>query len=324
MSSLTHCARGALCVLLALALTDCQRTTSVAPEPAVDAATAAARAALANERSLDPRSIPPRTVGVAPLAVRVADTTLAALGYGLADLLINDLTRSSQVVVLDRVRMDAMLRELQLARSGVVDTLTAPRIGKLVGARRLVVGALSDRGGGELSIDTRLASTLDGTVTNAISARAPLASILDAERALAYRLFEELGVTLTAAERAAIDQRPTASVAGFLAYSRGVRDEAIGDFASAATNYRSALRADPGFDLARARMARAQSRVTASNGERSSKSGASSRARSAINASPIATLDGGADAAQQQGAERDRGIGAARSTITTVIVNITQ
>jgi hypothetical protein len=71
-------------------------------------------------------------------------------------------------------------------------------------------------------------------------------------------------------------------------------------------------------------MARTQSRVTASNGERSSKSGASSRARSAINASPIATLDGGADEAQQQGAERDRGIGAARSSVATVIVNIIQ
>jgi len=323
MSRLVRHGRAFIGALVPLVVLGC-RSVATSP-PSVDPATAAARVALANEQSLDPSAIPVRTIGIPPLAVRAADTALAPLGYGLADLLISDLVHSHEIIVLDRLRMDALLRELELTRSGAVDSATAPRVGRLIGARRLVVGALNDRGNGELGIDTRLANSVDGSITAAVSARTPLASILDAEKALVYRLLEELHVTLTPAERAAIDERPTASVAGFLAYSRGVRDETLGNYASASVNFRSAIRLDPGFDLARSRLTRVQSRLTASTGS-AGKSGATGRAGSAINPSPIASLEGGAGAAQELGSEQDRGAGSGQraSSVTTVIVNVNQ
>ena len=224
------------------------------PAPVADPATVAARAALANERSLDIRTVGDRAIAVPALTVATADSNLTPLGFGLADMLITDLARSAQVTVVERGRMDALLREMKLVDAGLVDSTQAPRVGRLLGARRLVVGTLVDRGNGELGIDTRMVDAVQGTMAGAVIARTPLAAIFDAEKALAYRIFAELGVTLSPAERNAIEQRPTANINAFLAYSRGVRDEAHAQYSSAAANYRAAVRADPAFAPAKARL----------------------------------------------------------------------
>ena len=224
------------------------------PAPVADPATVAARAALANERSLDIRTVGDRAIAVPALTVATADSTLTPLGFGLADMLITDLARSAQVTVVERGRMDALLREMKLVDAGLVDSTQAPRVGRLLGARRLVVGTLVDRGNGEIGIDTRMVDAVQGTMAGAVIARTPLASIFDAEKALAYRIFAELGITLSPAERNAIEQRPTANINAFLAYSRGVRDEAHAQYSSAAANYRAAVRADPAFAPAKARL----------------------------------------------------------------------
>jgi hypothetical protein len=152
------------------------------------------------------------------------------------------------------VRFDAIVRELDLAQSGRVDTTTAPRVGRLVGARRLVLGSLSSGSDGELIVGARIADVATSDVRQAVSATAPLERIFDAEKALAFQLFRELGIELTPAERAAVEQRPTKNVAAFLAYSRGVRFEVMGDYGAAAQEYQDALRIDPSFQMAGARI----------------------------------------------------------------------
>jgi len=326
--------------LFALTALACHGSPPAAtPAPEVDPATAAARQTLAREATLDVSAIPERAIAVPPLVVHAADTTLAPLGYGLADLLMTDLSHSAQLVVVDRIRMDAMLRELQLAQAGLVDSSHAPRLGRLIGARRIVVGSLSDRGGAELGIDTRLANVTDGSLADAVSARAPLASILDAEKALAFRLFDELGVTLTPQERLAVEQRPTSNVVALLAYSKGVRDEAFGRYESAAQNYQAAVAADPSFRAARVRMdgATAAGRTSAAPSAQPKgppagasalgSSGAAALAGGAINPSPLGNLGlgGGGITKKQQASQSDRGVQTQRQPIyTTVIINVKQ
>lgn len=221
----------------------------VAPNPRT-AAEAAAREAVANERALEAGALPAGSVGVPPFDLGTADTAIAPLAYGLADLLTTDLARSGQIQVVDRLRLDAVLREIQLVESGRVDTATAPRVGRLIQARRLILGRLSDTPGGELAIQAGIADVTTGELRAAVSARASVEDILEAEKELAFRLFDELQVTLSPAERTAVEQLPTRSVTALLAYSRGVRYEAEGRYEAAAREYIGALRLDPGFAAA--------------------------------------------------------------------------
>src|SRR5918912_3420826 len=153
--------RAAAAALLGLAA--CHPATSARPSPdPIADAEAAARAAVAGEQALGANSLADGTLGVAPLAVSAGDTALAALGYGLADLLVTDLSRSARLQVVDRIRMDALLREVRLAEAGRVDSATAPRVGRLVAARQLLLGALSELPGGQLRIDARIADVATG------------------------------------------------------------------------------------------------------------------------------------------------------------------
>jgi TolB-like protein len=200
-------------------------------------------------------------LGVPPVAVRSVDNRLAPLSYALADLLTTDLARSRQLTLVERTRLGDVLRELELSASGRVDTATAPRVGRLVSARRLVLGGLDQLPAeGGLRIGVRLADVERGRIEQSIDAQAPLADILAAEKELVFRIFEALGVTLSPAERAEIEQRPTADIAALLAYGAGVQAEYLGDFRTAASEYRRAQRLDPRFLLAamRAREARAR------------------------------------------------------------------
>lgn len=234
----------------------CAHQPALSPlAPARAAADSSARTAIASERTLDASQLPERSVGVAPLAVAPADSALAPLGYGLADLLLTDLSRSSQLQVVDRIRVNALLQELRLAGTGRVDSSTAPRVGKLIGARRIVNGALASTREGNIAVDTRIADAAQGTLApGAITEESRLGGILDAEKDIAFKLFTQLGVTLTPAEHAAVEQRPTRYLAAFLAYSNGVRAEALGDLALAHAWYARAVLIDPSFALARQRM----------------------------------------------------------------------
>jgi hypothetical protein len=244
-----------LCAGLAWTAAACHPSTGAAPARA-GAADSAARRAIANEHSIDVNAFAPRSVGVAPLAADTADPFAGPLAYALPDLLMVDLAQSHQVVVVDRIRLDAMLRELRLVSSGRVDETTAPRVGRLVQARRLVIGRLgSANQGRQINVDIRIADVATSAITPGVSSRATSVDILAAEKELAFRVFDALGVTLTPAERTAVEQRPTKRISALLAYGRGVRDEAAGEYGAAAQQYAQAVRIDPSFARARARLA---------------------------------------------------------------------
>jgi len=216
----------------------------------------AAQKAIRDERLLNPATFSPSAVGVSPLEVASDDSTLTPLGYGLADLLIADLAISPQLTIVDRVRVDALLRELQLSKSGRADTLSAPQIGKLVGASRLVNGMITPLPGSRLTVDARVTSVERGEVVGQpLQQYTSVAEILDSEKALAMELFLELGVRLTEAQRAQLEKRPTRYLSAFLAYARGAAAEAQWNLDAAASYYGAAVAIDPGFTLAQTRLA---------------------------------------------------------------------
>lgn len=241
------------------------RTTSWLPLAAVCVAacsgtvpTTAARpasqndqAAIAGERS---GTITRGTIGIPPFSTSGRDSTLTPLAYALADLVSTDLSRSKQVRIVERARFGEVLRELDLVSTGRVDSSTAPRVGRLVSAERLVFGSVATMPDGRtLRLGARIGDVERATVSRAVDASAPLNEILAAEKALVLRLFESLGVQLTPSERAAVEAQPTKNLSALLAYGRGVQRYYEGDFRGAAREFRNASRIDPGFRDARGR-----------------------------------------------------------------------
>lgn len=250
---------GVAAFLAVLATTGCGGKQPGAVSPERHKAEQAARKAVAEERSLDATELEPRSLGITPFEVDPPDTALVALGYGLADLLTTDLARSKRLQVVDRVQVNAVLREIGLVETGRVDSSSAPRVGKLIQARRLVLGSLGWTPKQSLGLNVHIADVQTGSVQTAVTAQTSIDDILRAEKQLALQLFEKLGVPLTPKEQSAVEQMPTRNVDAFLAYSRGVRFEAEGRYTAAAAEYQQAAGLDPGFKAAQAHLEAVQS-----------------------------------------------------------------
>jgi tetratricopeptide (TPR) repeat protein len=229
---------------------------------------AQAKAAVQQEAALGSQPGSPRTVAVLPLKFTGADSTLRPLERGFADLLTTDLARSSQLTLVERGRIQALLDEMALQKSGATDAGTNVRAGRLVRAGRVVQGSLLQLDPSRLRVDAAVVNVPTTQVQGVAQGADQLDQVFNLEKKIALDLFRELGVTLTVAERNAVEQRPTRSLAAFVAYSRGLLAEDEGRYDDASRYFNEAVRLDPGFGAAQqkgqeARTAAAGSAVSA-------------------------------------------------------------
>ena len=255
-----------------------------------------AKTAVAQEVALSATPGPLTTVAVLPLNVTSRDSSLMSIGVGLADLMITDLSRSSQLTIVERDKLDALLDEVLRSQRGAFDPNTAVRSGKLARAGRLVRGAVTQLDGTNLRADAAVVNVTTSQTGGPVNTDFTLDALFDAEKKIVLALFADMGITLTPAERAAVDQRPTRSLAAFLAYSRGLAVENSGRLDEAARYFGEAARIDPGFTAARSGQSRAQDEAAGA-----------SVTPAAVEASLTGTPEGLTVAAAQQGDAMDAG-----------------
>lgn len=91
---------------------------------------------------------PPRPRETRPLVAVVDMTDKSNYGQGQlgnvgTEVLITGLSESEQVRLLERTKISAVLDELKLQHSGVTDAATATKVGKLLNAKYIVIGAVT-------------------------------------------------------------------------------------------------------------------------------------------------------------------------------------
>jgi tetratricopeptide (TPR) repeat protein len=183
-----------------------------------------------------------------PFTFTGTDTSLKPLERGFAELVTTDLSRASGLRVLERARLQSLLDEIQLQQNTGVQAGSGVRAGKILQAGRIVGGSISQLGADQL----RTTPTITNVQTSALQGnpapqQSTLDQVFDMEKRLVLDIFANLNVTLTTAERNAIEQRPTRSMAAFLAYGRGLELEDQGRYDEASRSFDNALRLDPSF-----------------------------------------------------------------------------
>lgn len=68
------------------------------------------------------------------------------VGHGASDMLITALVKTKKYRVYERDRLKSIMKEQKLQMSGAVDMSTAVQIGKLVGAKYIITGAVTEYG----------------------------------------------------------------------------------------------------------------------------------------------------------------------------------
>ena len=208
----------------------------------------AIRESLAREQQLAAQPSP-GTVAVFPFVFSGADERLRPLGRALAEMLSTDLAQTERLTVLERVQVQALLDEVDLGGSGVVEAATAARGGRLLGAGRVVQGQVSGNEA-RLRLEAAVVQVGAGVQPGTVSEEDAGARLFDMEKALAFQIYEAMGVPLSPVERERVSRRFTENLQALLAFGQGLEASDAGRFAEARQLFQQAATLDPQFQRA--------------------------------------------------------------------------
>lgn len=205
-----------------------------------------AREVVENEEALEAVTVA-NTVGVLYFRNQTEQSTLGLLQKGMALMLITDLSKIRDLQVVERVKIQALVQEVGLGTSGLVDPQTAPRVGKLLGAQWLVGGEISESGPKVLGIRSDLLDVPQEVMIGHPEAQGRLADIFRMEKDILFELTSLLKIVLTPEEEKELKKPMTTNVRALLDLVRAIDASDRGAYRNAAQFYQRALKEDPGL-----------------------------------------------------------------------------
>ncbi len=129
-------------------------------------------------------------VAVMPFKNLNEDPSLTWLSNGIAETMISDLRRSGKVTVVERSQVDSALAEMALQGIKGTEESTASRVGKMVGARVMVVGGYQEAGS-QLRITARFVNVETSVILDAAKVTGPAEQVLSLQDDIVARLLGE-------------------------------------------------------------------------------------------------------------------------------------
>lgn len=209
-----------------------------------------AKKALQQEKTLKTTTAP-NTLAVLYFHNQTGWSKLDLLQKGPALMLITDLSKIKEITVLERVKMQALVEELGLGISGLVEAKTFPRVGRLLGAQHLVGGDIVK---GKME-DFQLKSDLLKVPTERVFGQAMaegklLSELFRMEKDLVFEIIKLLKIELLSELRKELEKPLTTSTEALFYFLQGIKYSDWGDFDKAKESHVAALNEDPGFALA--------------------------------------------------------------------------
>lgn len=127
------------------------------------------------------------SVAVLYLDYAGADEDMASLRKGLAQMLISDLSANAQLRLVERLQLESVMDELKLGQSKAIDPASAAKVGKLLGARYLVMGGYFAFAG-SLRVDVRVVNVETGALVRGFGVTGKGDDFLALERELVVGL----------------------------------------------------------------------------------------------------------------------------------------
>ena len=176
------------------------------------------------------------------------DTSWDPLKKGLADMVVSDLSGVDGLTVVERSRLEDVLGEQKLQRTGHFDPATAVKVGKLLGARYAVTGSISAVAP-KIRIDVRLIEVQTGKVVVADKVVGAPDRFFELQASLLTVFTKSLGKALPKqASVARVDKLDTA-----LAFGRGLDLADNGDPEAAEKALKDVVKSAPKFALGQTR-----------------------------------------------------------------------
>jgi len=200
--------------------------------------------ALEAEKKIDAKLINPNTIAVGYFKDLSPDKSFQAFQKGLNAMLITDISKIKNLVVVERKQIQALLEEMKMGQTGIVDEKTAPRVGKLLRAENIVTGTLSQ---GSIKAAVAIASASTADIKGVASVSVDKEKFFELSPVIINNIAKILKIELSRKEIKDIGITHTKSYKAFILYGNALDALDRGDWQEARNSCELALREEPTF-----------------------------------------------------------------------------
>ena len=206
-----------------------------------------AKQAISQELSLIKGPFDKHTLAIMPFK----DTGIKShFGKAIYAMVISDLANVPNLQIVERIRLQALLSEMELGGAGLVEEGTAVRAGRLLGAGVIVTGTVFEDGQRtpRYQITTSCSRTETGHQIGYQEATGVRNDWFILEKEIVYEILKDLGVSPIPSS---VKKIHTKNWEAYVLFANGLDFLDQGMFNEAKKAFQTALTLDVGFDLAR-------------------------------------------------------------------------
>ena len=203
-----------------------------------------AKKVLAEEKAL-PTVAARNTLAVLYFQNRTGQSGLDPLQKGLTLMLITDLSAVKGLQIVERIKMQALVEEMGLGASGLVESNTAPRVGKLLGVQWLIGGDILESKLEQLRIQAKTLDVPTSQILGQPMTEGKLTELFRLEKDLLFDIIKVLKIEVKPEEESALRKLCTHNLSAFMELVQGMEASDRGNYDQAAAYYEKALQRDP-------------------------------------------------------------------------------
>ncbi len=209
-----------------------------------------AQAIIQKEKRLKTPSAP-NTVAVLYFKNQTGQPEFDVLQKGIALMLMTDLSKIENLQVVERVQFQALMEELGMGTSGLVEPGTEPRIGKLLQARWLIGGEILKVKLESLRIKSDVTDVPAQNILGQPYSEGKPQDLISVEKSILFEMIKLLKIEPTAKEKEKLKTPCSSNLQALMALFKGVDASDRGNYTQAAEYYETALKADANVCVAR-------------------------------------------------------------------------
>lgn len=178
---------------------------------------------------------------------------LGFITKGLADFFEADFSKISSLRVVERDKIDFILQELELTKSGQVDAATAAKVGKLLGAQLMIFGSIVQLDDKNTKMLVKAVKVETSEIVTSVEKEGK-PDYFKMEKELVTELAEKLNLSLNEDTQKLIKAAGTESNDAATLYAKGLYYQDRYDYKKAYDYFRQAYEIDGNFAEAKKKM----------------------------------------------------------------------
>ncbi len=178
------------------------------------------------------------------------------LSKGLAEMIITEFSKVQSVNVVERRDLKAVMDEIKLSQTGMVESDKTVEAGKLLGAKHLVLGGFVVSMNDEIRIDLRIVEVETGLTKHAAEVTGKTKKLFILIQELSTKVIDNLDIKLSQEDKKALRKSKNLDMKALMLFSEGLDFEDAKLYKKAMVKYYDAIKIEPEFKRAKVRLAR--------------------------------------------------------------------